>query len=185
MLPGRRRWRGIGRDERESAYCEALTILANDRVRLFGAAIHKAAIAPNDPMEYAFEQMASRFDQMLGRLHKAGDTQRGLIVLDKSSYETSLQKLAVQFKQRGHTWGKLHNIAEVPLFVDSKATRMVQLADLVAYAVRRYYEQGQSKYFDIIRRRFDAVGGVIHGLTHHTPQGANCNCAPCRQRTAR
>jgi hypothetical protein len=81
-------------------------------------------------MEVAFEHIASRFDRMLGRLYKGGDTQRGLIVLDKSTYETSLQGLATTFRTKGHQWGQLHNLSEVPLFVDSKATRMVQFADL-------------------------------------------------------
>lgn len=183
ILNGKKQWRGIERADREGAYCDALRILAaSHEVRLFGAVIHKAAISPADPMENAFEQMVSRFDQMLGRLHRKGDTQRGLIVLDESSYETSLQKLALEFKVNGHKWGRLHNIAEVPLFVDSKATRMIQYADLIAYALRRYYERGDARYFDIIRPKFDSVGDVIHGLTHYTPPGSGCNCAPCRQR---
>jgi hypothetical protein len=67
-------------------------------------------------------------------------------------------------------------------FASSKATRMLQYADLIAYAVRKYYENGDSTYFDLISHRFDAEGGVIHGLTHYTPPGANCNCICCRQR---
>jgi hypothetical protein len=41
---------------------------------------------------------------------------------------------------------------------------MIQYADLVAYAVRSYYEKGDASLFDIISHRFDAEGGVIHGL---------------------
>ncbi len=33
----------------------------------------------------AFEQLASRFDQYLLRLHRNGDTQRGMIVFDEAS----------------------------------------------------------------------------------------------------
>ena len=99
--------------------------------------------------------------------------------------EPTLQKLATEFKLDGHKWGKLHNLAEVPLFVDSRATRMIQYADMVAYALRRYYEKGEAKYFDIIKHRFDGLGGVIHGLTHQTPVGSGCNCAPCAQRARR
>lgn len=183
---GKRHWRGIGKDQRREAFREALAILANSsEVRLFGAAIHKAAVSPDDPMEYAFEQISSRFDQMLGRLYKSGDTQRGLIILDKSSYETSLQKLAIEFKSGGHSWGKYHNLAEVPLFVDSTATRMIQYADLIAYALCRYYERGEAFYFDIIKNKFDAIGGVIHGLTHKTPPDLECNCVSCRQKSRR
>lgn len=186
ILGGKRHWRGLERDVREAAFCEALGVLASsEQVRLFGAAIHKAAVSPADPMEAAFEQMCSRFDQMLGRFYKAGDTQRGLIILDKSSYETSLQKLSLEFKVDGHRWGRLHNLADVPLFVDSRATRMIQYADLVAYALRRYYERGEAKYFDIIKGRFDANGGVVHGLTHQRPITSECGCACCAQRGRR
>jgi hypothetical protein len=166
-------------------YTRALQSLAeSQRVRLFGAAIHKIARSPDDPMEYAFEQISNRFDRMLGRLHKSGDTQRGLIVLDKSSYETSLQSLAVNFRTDGHRWGQTHNLAEVPLFVDSRATRMIQYADLIAYALRRYYEKGDATYMDIIKPRFDAEGGVIHGLVHYVPDRSECNCICCKQRKA-
>ena len=183
IFSGRKQWRGVSQEKRREAYRDALTILATSpHVRLFGAAIHKAAYSPNDPMEYAFEQISNRFDRMLGRLHKTGDTQRGLIVLDKSSYETSLQTLALNFRRDGHRWGQTHNLAEVPLFVDSRATRMIQYADLIAYALRRYYEKGDSTYIDLLGPKFDAEGGVIHGLVHYTPAGSGCNCIACRQR---
>lgn len=186
ILGGKKHWRGIERTARIEAYKDALRIIgASRQVRLFGAAIHKAALSPDDPMEYAFEQICNRFDRFLGRLHAHGDTQRGLIILDKSSYETSLQGLATDFRTVGHRWGQLYNLADVPLFVDSKATRLIQYADMIAHAVRRYYENGDATYFDLVAHRFDAVGGVMHGLVHYTPPGAGCNCRSCRQRTLR
>lgn len=185
IFSGRKRWRKIKRDVRENAYIDALAVLArSSQVRLFGAAIHKAAISPEDPMEYAFEQLINRFDRFLARLHRMNDTQRGIVILDKSSYETSLQGLAREFRLDGHRWGQLHNIGETPLFVDSRATRMIQLADLLAYALRKYYENGQAMYFDRVAHRFDSAGGVVHGLVHYTPAGSPCGCRICRQRAA-
>jgi hypothetical protein len=182
IFAGRKQWRGVDSKKRIEAYQAALNILASSvHVRIFGAAIHKAAYAPADPMEYAFEVIINRFDRMLGRLHKAGDSQRGIIILDKSSYETSLQGLAVNFRREGHRWGKTYNIAEVPLFVDSRATRMIQFADLIAYAMRRYFEKGDSTWLDILRPKFDSEGGITHGLVHYTPQNSGCNCIACRQ----
>ncbi len=181
MLSGRKHWRGVQRGLRTAALREALQILGNsNQVRLFGAAIHKASLSPDDPMEYAFEQVCNRFDRFLGRLHKQGDTQRGLIILDESSYETALQGLAKNFRTIGHKWGRLYNLADVPFFVDSKATRLIQYADMVAHSVRRYYESGDSQFFDLIRHRFDSEGGVIHGLTHFAPPDDGCNCFVCR-----
>ena len=73
------------------------------------------------------------------------EPQRGLIILDENSKETSLQRLAVDFRTIGHSTGRLHNLVDVPLFVDSKATRLIQLADLVAWAVFRKVERDDAR----------------------------------------
>ena len=186
IMSGRKHWRGIAPDVRHETYCKALEIVTrNSTARLFGAAIYKSAVSPEDPMEVAFEHVINRFDRMLGRLYKGGDTQRGLVVLDKSAYETSLQGLATTFRDKGHKWGQLHSLSEVPLFVDSRATRLIQCADLIAHAVRRYYERGDSTYFDIIKRSFDAEGGVLHGLVHYIPAGERCDCPSCWQKAGK
>jgi hypothetical protein len=183
IFAGRRQWRSIDRAKRIESYCDGLQILArSNHIRLFGAAIHKQAIAPADPIEYAFEQLINRFDLYLSRLYKLGNTQRGMIILDQGSYETALQKLAAEFRQVGHRWGQLRNIAEVPLFVSSKATRMIQFADMVAFAMRFYYEHGNATYIDLIKHLFDSEGGLLHGLVHYTPAGMMCNCLICRQK---
>jgi hypothetical protein len=180
---GKKHWRGVPRDTREAAYRNAMTVLArSSHVRLFAVAVHKAAASPDDAMELAFEHVSNRFDRMLGRLHVNNDTQRGLIILDESSYETSLQRLARDFRANGHRWGKLYNLCDVPLFVDSRATRMIQYADMVAHAVRRYYENGDAMLFEIVAPKFDAVGGVTHGLVHVKPPDMECVCACCRRK---
>lgn len=55
-------------------------------------------------------------------------------------------------------------MAEVPAFIDSEAARLIQLADLIAYALFRHYEKEDSQFFDLIERKFDYFGGVQHGL---------------------
>lgn len=168
MLVGKGIWRKIEQGRREQAIKDALSVLAksNPSTRIFGIAILKECISPDDPVEYAFEQLANRFDRYLGRLHKTGDTQRGIMVFDKMTYEATLQGLAVDFRSVGHRWGVLRNLSEVPMFLDSKASRLVQLADLIAYAMFRHYERGDSRFYDIIKHRFDSEGGICHGLHH-------------------
>jgi hypothetical protein len=184
IFSGKKHWRGLDKNKRLQTYKRALSIIArSSRAHLFGAVINKAAVHPNDPMEFAFEQLCSRFDRFLGRLHvKEKNTQRGLIVFDKSSYETSIQNLTRAFRSSGHRWGQTRNIAEVPLFVDSKATRMIQYADLIAFALHRFYNLGESEYFNLLSKRFDEDGGIIHGLVHYTEYGENCICTVCKQK---
>ncbi|MGQ0664022.1 MAG: DUF3800 domain-containing protein [Pseudomonadota bacterium] len=80
MLQGTKGWRRFPLPDRVRAFSDALRFLAGSHSsnRIFGVAVRKAAIAPRDPVEYAFEQLCSRFDQYLMRLHRADDTQRGM-----------------------------------------------------------------------------------------------------------
>jgi hypothetical protein len=50
------------------------------------------------------------------------------------------------------------------VFLDSKASRLIQLADLVAYALFRHFEHDDSNYYDVISSCFDRDGPVTHGL---------------------
>ena len=175
MLKGRGMWRGLPLADRIQAINDALGVLAKSHSsnRAFAVAIEKEAVSPEDPVSFAFEQVFSRFDQYLFRLHRAGDKQRGLAVFDKASYESTLQGLARDFRSIGHRWGVIRNLAEVPLFLDSKASRVLQLADLIAFAVFQNFERGNPQFFDIFKHRFDSEGGVVHGLYHRAlrPQG--------------
>ena len=63
----------------------------------------------------------------------------------------------------------MKNIADTPFFVDSRASRLVQIADHVAYSVFRRYNWGDAQYLDIIASRFDEADGVIHGWFTSTP----------------
>ncbi len=169
MRTGRAGWDQYPRADREQAMLDALKCGISDRhpryVRLFGAVLQKQNFAGEDIAKVAFEQLSSRFDHFLGRLHnQKHDTQRGLILFDKSSTEQRIQTLAREFKYAGHSYGVTRNYAEVPVFVDSRASRLIQLADLIAYALFRHFEHGDSKYYQVIEGRFDAEGGVVHGL---------------------
>jgi hypothetical protein len=134
-------------------------------VRLFGAVVKKSSLVGIDPVEHAFEQLTSRFDLFLKRLHhKHSDSQRGIMLFDKNTTEQRIQTLAREFKYLGHSWGTTSNYAEVPVFLDSKASRLIQLADLVALALFRFHEHQDNTFYDIIKRCFDSEGGVEHGL---------------------
>ena len=166
MFGGKKIWRQYPKEQRWHIIKEALEILAHSHHsnRIFACVVNKQNISPADPVNYSFEQVASRFDQYLSRLHKNNDSQRGIIIFDKSTYESTIQGLATDFRTIGHRWGVLRNLSEVPLFLDSKASRLIQLSDLIAYSLFRKYEFGDDQFYSIIQDRFDEVGGIKHGL---------------------
>ena len=179
-------WKSLKRDVREKYIHAAIRTLTPHRasVRLFAVAVDKAAVSPRDPVEYAFEEISNRFNLFLQRHHnRTGENQRGLIIMDKSRNERPIQKLAHNFRANGATWGHFRYLAEVPLFVDSQASRLIQLADLVAWATRRKYEHADGRFFDPLVPRFDSDGGIIHGLVHYRQSAVEpCYCPACLTR---
>lgn len=178
MLRGSDGWSAFSREQRSRAIKDALGVLGTSMQSTvaFGVAVRKAAIPGQDPVEWAFEELCRRFDDFLKQLylaqqsrrhghnHVSLDPQRGLMIFDESTMETTLQGLAIQFRRTGHSAGLLRNITEVPLFVDSRATRLVQLADLIAYSIFRSVERDDNQFLDVIRHRFHRIGANEHGL---------------------
>ena len=178
-------WRKLPLEKRRAVITDGLksaqSLLPAQR-RLFGVAVDKDALSLEDPVEYAFLQIAQRFNLFLQRRRHRREPQMGLIVMDDSSYETRLQSLASRFNTSNHQWGTMTNLADVPFFVDSKVTRGIQYADLVAYAMWRKYERGDSDFFDVIADWFDSEGGVVHGLHHYRNRDEPCDCPACLSR---
>lgn len=177
-------WKGLDRKDAQGVIKSVLKIVAEsyESARLFACAIHKSSFPEEDPVERCFEDICKRFDLFLGRLAREGNRQRGLLILDKTTLETSLQRLARDFRSIGTRWGVVRNLADTPFFVDSKASRLVQIADHVAYSVFRRYNAGDTQYFDVIASRFDSVENVVHGLAHLAKQNASCMCPACLSR---
>lgn len=174
MHTGNGIWRRVERAQRVQAICDSLASGVRDRqrygVRLFAAAIKREHVPTGkQPIDVAFEQLCSRFDQMLSRLNRLPSRsrfpeERGLILFDKAANELTIQSVAREFKYEGHQWGRTRNYAEVPVFLDSESSRLIQLVDLVAYAVYQHFAHAQSTYFQIINRCFDNDGLREHGL---------------------
>jgi hypothetical protein len=168
MRNGKGVWRAHSVASRLQAIKDCLAVIPRHHprdVRVFAAALRKQNFAGQDIAQEAFTQICVRFDLFLMRLyHAKSDKQRGLIIFDKSHTEARIQTLARDFKYSGHPFGVTRNYAEVPVFLDSRASRLIQLADLVAYAMFRHFERNDSQYFEIIEHCFDAEGGVVHGL---------------------
>jgi hypothetical protein len=152
--------------------------------RLFAECIDKIAYDPsrsyNTIAEQALEQITTRFEYCL--LNYSNDMhshQYGLLIHDNN--ETVAKKhtaLMNNFHKQGTLWKKISHIVETPLFVDSSLTNMVQMADLCAYAIRRYLESNENQLFDLIFSRADRKNNKVVGIRHFP--GSNCTCKICQ-----
>src|SRR5207245_33720 len=89
-----------------------------------------------------------------------------------------------RWRDTGTRFARLSRLVEVPLFVDSRASRLVQCADVIAHAVYRAYAAGDDALLARLLPAFDNDGGRIHGLVHLRPRyrAQDCRCAACSSR---
>ena len=173
-------------EERRRAVLDVAEILSNwGFARLFAECVDKSYFDPmrhqRSVSEQAFEQVVSRFERFLQNQsprHEAGQRSHGLVVHDNN--ETVARRhthMMRSFHTAGTLWTSVDCIIETPMFVDSKLTRMVQIADLCAYALRRYVENGETELFQPVFERADRIGDVAVGVRHFSP--SSCDCAIC------
>jgi len=182
IFAGREIWSRFNRQERINTIKRVLLALsqAHSEIVTFACAVHKKSFANEDPVQKAFEDISSRFNFYLQRNSTDDHKCRGMIIFDKSAYEANLQNLASIFRAEGNRWGnQLRNICEIPLFLESRASRNVQLSDHIAYSVFRRYNASDLNYFNCVESRFDRDGGIVHGLSHLQKYNRNCTCPAC------
>jgi hypothetical protein len=129
--------------------------------------------------EDAFCQVVTRFQKYLENISTNNAIEYGIIVADNNvTINKKLTSLARSFHKIGTFWREIPNIIETPLFVDSSQTAMVQISDIVSYAIRRFFDNGESLLFDKISPRFDRNKKVVVGGQHFTPL-ETCPCSFC------
>ena len=124
----------------------------------------RGLVFPDNPVTRAFEEIYRRFDLFSSRIRNRNSEQhRRVAVMGTSHRDESHQRLARECWQEGTRWGNPGNLAEVPLFIDSAASRLIRISDLLALAVRERNKHGDTRSLDRVVHRFDAGGDVIQG----------------------
>lgn len=152
--------------------------------RLFAECIDKTHFDPNRTNrtvdEQAFEQIVSRFEQYLEKIDAGSGHHNnyGMLVHDNNpTVAKKLTALMRNYHRQGTLWTDIERLIETPLFVDSELTRMVQVADLCSYALRRYVENGEEELFDNIFKRADRFHNTVVGIRHYS--NMTCDCKIC------
>lgn len=169
MRGGKDGWQHFSPQDRVQAVVDTLNLLSSTQsnVRVFAAVIEKSQLPLNQIIPHAFEKLADNFDSYLAAIYQRSNgknPQRGIVIFDKSTFEHSIQSLSYVFKHHGHTNGYLRNFAEVPLFIDSRASRLIQLADMVAYWIYRRYEALDDRGYKLIEPYIHGFAGGSQGL---------------------
>lgn len=173
-------------DERKAVVKKIAELIANwGFARLFAECIDKLYFDPvktgRSINEQAFEQVVSRFEQYITKQRPPGEDHQNFAIIVHDINHTVAQKhskMMRQFFEEGTLWTKVNHIVETPFFVDSRLTRMVQIADVCAWALRRYCENQETELFELIFARADRQGPRTVGVRHYSNQG--CGCLVCK-----
>ena len=183
---GRGRFGSLDKDARKSLFEDLFNMIRDTvfpKTIAFSTVldITKASRKPTEDLSMVFSDVASRFNLFLTRGYRRGPKNKGMIIIDHSN-EDKYMEFFQSYRDNGTPYGSIYNIVDIPYFANGKDTRMIQLADLCAYAVYRRYEHNDLTYFNYIRTKFDRRSrvGPIDGLKHMTNN--ECNCIACTSR---
>ena len=169
-------------DERMNFLRELADLIGSwGNTRLFSESIDKTSFGATPPTvpprEEAFTHVVNRFERYLVDI--GGPRTVGLLAHDHDDTSADrLTQLMRHFHDSGTMWNHITRIIETPFFVDSRLTVGVQLADLCAYAIRRYCENGETDLFNRIYPRAHRVAGHAVGIRHYA-RGKHCTCTIC------
>ena len=175
-------WNVLEREQRREVLKDVLGVFkaADPPAFALACAVHKKSFPGRDPMEIAFTELCTSFDEFLRLRHQGGaPDEKGIIFLDESTYETSLRQIARNFRRNGLTTENGRYIIDGPHFVKSKTTRCVQLADHVAYSAFRYFQAQDNNYLNVVLNRFQSDGRTFQGLLHKEANISECTCPGC------
>ncbi len=178
-------------DERVNFIQDIADLVGTSRyLRIFAECIDKnhAATVPHRPLdEQALEQIVSRFEHYMSNIahstSKAHLTSKesiyGLLIHDNcQTISEKHTKLMQEFHKKGTLWTRINHVVETPFFVDSQLNSMLQIADVCAIALRRYFENNEDDLFNRIQSRFDRNKGRLVGVRHYA--SSSCSCKICK-----
>ena len=179
---GKGRFRQMPRADRAALLDSAYDVIANatfPNLIAFITSIHVSAVtSASQALRDCLEDVCHRFNTFLVRQFNAGHRDKGLLIIDKSGREARIRELMAEFERQGTQHGYLGNIMDVPYFADSAHTRMLQMADLSAFAGGRYFNANDRTYLDKILQRIDrrSARGEMVGLKHIVVRSHQCSC---------
>ena len=176
LIGGKNEYSVLDKPTRKKLADDIFNIIKEIEPTLFGVVIEKKVhyekyVSPIDPREYALRVMLGRFTKYLERI-----SEFGVVIADSEDKKTTdrLRNAELDFRKNGivmlpsnsnySSRNKLQLLVENILYQDSKASRMVQLADFGAYVLASKYERHKDRRFNELKPFFDRANNECYGL---------------------
>lgn len=185
MRGGRGEWKGIGRAKRQGLMAALLDQIDQWQHENSGTTIQTfAAVVDRDhsqsPIETAYGEFLFAFDRYLRTGRRQGQPHNGVLVTDRGKYERTLRAWVevarARYRRPRQDERRLYALVETPFFVDSRSTRLMQLADLVSFSFFRAYN---SDDWTLAERLLPSMRTAAEKRLIHLTGDASCRCPAC------
>ena len=117
-------------------------------------------------LKYSWQRLTVRFEDFLEQ-NQIG-TDYGLFIIDsmENNLETRIKDTILTGARSGRSRLGNHHVIENPIFVDSFRWNLIQLADMVAYVVHKYYNKDPmfEGWFKSLDSKMYRSGGQLYGF---------------------
>lgn len=145
---------------------ELTEFIRDAHTTLFGIAINKVEFckfigSPDQIVHRSLEEMVNRYHEFLSRHHSSG-----IIVSDVSerASDTRIRELYEYFRRQGTHFLQIKKIIDTIFFTPSETAVGIQMADVVAYAIKRHCEDHDDRIWSMIDHKFDRTATGSHGF---------------------
>ena len=132
--------------KRDEIFSRVVDIACESEITIINVIIFKDMLTQrNSPavMKSSWRRLTVRFEDFLHQNQDQAHADDGLFFIDAShkAPETEIKNVILgEVRRRSSRLGSRH-VIENPIFVDSFRWNLIQLADMIAYVVRRHYEE--------------------------------------------
>jgi hypothetical protein len=142
---------GHDRDQRNNLALDLLKLIEERGHYVFHVPVCKAKLAallpPSKhwgfdwfhPWQFAFSLQITMFEEFL-RGPSTGRTSAGLAIIDHEDDCVEFVRMHTAARQSDTGWKQLKKLVEIGYSASSHANPLIQLTDLVAYTLKKYYE---------------------------------------------
>lgn len=142
---------GHGREARNDLAIDLLSLAAERGHYVFHVPIYKAKLARQSepgkdwgfdwhhPWEFAFSLQVTMFEEFL-RGSDTGSSSTGLAIVDHEDQYVSFVRAHTADRQAASGWRELKKVVEIGYSASSHANSLIQLTDLAAFTLKKYYE---------------------------------------------
>jgi hypothetical protein len=184
MVYRRNRFQALSLDQCQAMFRDVAEVVAQSQCTLLASVIVKSRVFPHlrdkqfDPLEWGHRLLFERACNLLAKINASrGPSQQehGILLIDavERRHDARLRTKLVDFYRSGSHYVKNQFLIDEPIFVSSQYRNLSQLADFVAFVVRRYHREVKAnnlpdalarEAFERIKNRFDtSPNGKLDG----------------------